>query len=113
MKYLIILLLASCSTVSHTDQIAKMAIKKVTPKLSKCVAAHKSALNDSELITNLHFTMGRDGKPKDILILNEENKLIENDELRICQASVIKSIKYTKGFSREEYVVQPIRYRLK
>lgn len=113
MKYLIPLLLISCSTVSTPSSIATRAIKKVSPQLQRCVAKNRAAITDDELITNLHFTMGKDGKPKDILILDEDNKLIENDELRLCQASVIKRIKYTKGFANEEYIIQPLRYRLK
>ena len=114
MKYLsLVLLFISCSSASRTDSIVKMAIKKVSPDLQRCVSQNRAAINDDELITNLHFTMGTDGKPKNVLVLDKDNELIQNDELRVCQASVIKRIRYTKGFDQEAYIVQPLRYRLK
>lgn len=117
MKYTILFLvsyiLISCSSASISNSTIKKAISKISPQLQKCVAQNKSAINDDELITNLHFTMGTNGKPKDILILNENNTLVENDELRLCQVSAIKKIKYTKKIDQDQYIVQPLRYKLR
>lgn len=117
MKYTILFLLSlmviSCSSASIPNTTIKKAISKISPQLQKCVAQNKAAITDDELITNLHFTMGTNGKPKDILILNENNTVIENDELRLCQVSAIKKIKYTKRIDQDQYIVQPLRYKLR